>query len=149
MHKTYHGSCHCGAVRFECDLDLAPAGQRSEPCRPGVWWTSTFRCNCSFCFKMRFWKAFATPDDFRLTQGRDALCDYQFGHRAIHHFFCRHCGAFPFASASFDLMGGDFHAINIASLDDASPDELAQAPIIYEDGRNDAWDKAPGRTTYL
>jgi hypothetical protein len=46
-------------------------------------------------------------------------------------------------------MGGDFHAINFASLDDASPDELAQAPIIYEHGRNDAWDKAPGRATYL
>jgi hypothetical protein len=149
MRKTYHESCHRDAARFECDLDLTPPGQRSEPRRPGVWWTSTFRCNCSFRFKMRFWKASATPDDFRLTEGCDALCDYQFGHWATHHFFCRHWGGFPFASSSFDLMGGDFHAINIASLDDASLGELAQAPIIYEHGGNDAWDQAPGRTTDL
>ncbi len=46
-------------------------------------------------------------------------------------------------------MGGDFYAINIACLDDASDEELAHAPIIYEDGRNDAWDRPPAQTRYL
>jgi hypothetical protein len=44
MKRAYHRSCHCGAVRFECELDLAQG---------------TSRCNCSICAKSRFWKAIA------------------------------------------------------------------------------------------
>lgn len=149
MKKTYHGSCQCGAVRFSANLDLAPEGERSEPAREGPWWTSTRRCNCSFCLKTRFWKIFVPPEDFSLLSGEEALTEYRFGDGGIRHLFCRHCGVHPFASADFDIMGGPFHAVNIVCLDDASDEELAGAPIVYEDGRHDAWDRPPAVTGFL
>ena len=149
MKRIYHGSCHCGAVRFDCQLDLAPPERRSKPDLPGIWWTSSFRCNCSWCLKTRFWKGFVPAGEFRLLMGEDALSDYRFGERIIRHSFCRHCGVHPFASASFEQMGGDFYAVNIACLDDVPSEELARIPILYEDGQNDRWDQPPADTRHL
>ena len=134
MKKTYHGSCHCGTVRFECELDLAKG---------------TSKCNCSACLKMRFWKAIVMAPSFRLLQGKDALSDYQFGSHTIHHQFCKHCGTKPFGHADIAEVGGHFYAVNVACLDDATDQELAAAPVKFEDGRHDDWDRAPAVTSHL
>lgn len=134
MIKTYHGSCTCGAVRFECDLDLA---------------AGTTRCNCSFCRKARFWMAFAKGDAFRLLQGAELLSDFQrtlAGQLGpfLHFQFCSRCGVRPFTRGPASAELGDaFHAVNLACLDDASDEELAAAPIHYADGRNDDWKTTP------
>jgi len=134
MQKTYHGSCHCGAVRFACEIDLA---------------MGTSKCNCSACGKYRFWKVIVLAPSFRLEQGQEALTDYQFGSHTIHHLFCKHCGTKPFGRANVKELGGEFYAVNVACLDDAKAEELAAAPVQYEDGRNDHWDRAPAVTSHL
>lgn len=134
MKRTYHGSCHCGAVRFACDADLE---------------AGTSRCNCSICGKGRFWKAIVLAPDFRLMQGEDSLSDYQFGSGTIHHLFCRRCGVKPFGRGHMEALGGTFYAVNLACLDDISAWELAALPVAYEDGRADHWDRAPAETRHL
>jgi hypothetical protein len=133
MKKTYRGSCHCGAVRFECDLDLAE---------------ETSRCNCSICTKSRFWKSVIKADAVRLLAGEEQLTEYQFGGKNIRHFFCGTCGVKPFGRGHLDDFG-DFVAINIACLDDATDEELAAALVSFQDGRDNAWERAPAETRYL
>ncbi|MCC6948721.1 MAG: GFA family protein [Bradyrhizobiaceae bacterium] len=132
MKKLYRGSCHCGAVRFEAELDLA----------------ETSKCNCSICTETRFWKAVIGTSSFRLQRGEDALSVYQFGGHNIRHFFCSRCGMKPFGRGYHEAIG-DFVAVNIACLDDATDEELASARVIYQDGRHNRWESPPAETRYL
>ena len=131
--KTYHGSCHCGAVKFEADIDLSQG---------------TLRCNCSICTKLRFWPAIVKPDAFRLVSGEAELANYQFHTKTDQHYFCKHCGVHSFGTGR-SLRWGDFFAVNVSSLDDASVEELVNAPITYLDGRNDNWDLSPTEVRHL
>lgn len=149
MKSTCTGSCHCGAIRFEARLDLAPAGARSAQDRPGRWYATTFKCNCSYCSKTRYWKAFVHADDFRWVSGREESANYRFAGREIDHYFCKTCGIQPFMRSTLEKLGGEFYCINIACLDGVDDEVLAKAPIAYEDGRHDEWTREPRVTQHL
>jgi hypothetical protein len=133
MLKTYQGSCHCGAVRYEADIDLSEG---------------TGRCNCSICAKRRFWGTTVRTEQFRLLSGEDALGDYRFNTNNVHHRFCRTCGTATFSHGYIEEVGGAFYSVSLATLKDADAD-LAEAPVKYMDGANDNWWNAPGEIRHL
>jgi hypothetical protein len=140
MKKTYHGSCHCGAIGFKAEIDLEDGIRK---------------CNCSFCWKLGYRKALIPFSAMHIVQGKDSMRDYQptplhWRPGDINHFYCAACGAHTFSRGYLEKeMGGNFWAVNVACLDDVTDEELSAAPVIYEDGKHDRQDRAPELTSYL
>jgi hypothetical protein len=103
-------------VRFEVAADL----------------DSTITCNCSRCGRLGSILAFAPAQDFSLLSGEDALSDYQFNKKMIHHLFCATCGIQSFARATMP-DGTKMVAINARCLDGVEPAALSPNAV---DGRS-------------
>jgi hypothetical protein len=134
MLKTYRGSCHCGAVQFEADIDLSQG---------------TNKCNCTICTKTRNWNVIIKPAAFRLIAGEESLSDYRFGSRQGAHLFCRNCGVRTFERGHVKEIGGDYVSIKVASLDDVVLEELIEAPVRIANGRDNKWWEPPAETRHL
>jgi hypothetical protein len=132
--RTYKGSCHCGRVKFEADIDLS---------------AGTSKCNCTSCWKKRWWATRVKPQDFRPLSGEQELSGYK-PDAAGQGGFCKHCGVIPYGYvAAAEWNDGAAYSISVSALDDLDPAELVAAPIQYCDGRNDNWWNPPAETRHL
>src|SRR5260370_42126273 len=89
--KTYTGSCHCGAVRFEADIDLSAA---------------TNKCNCSICTKTRNWNAIIKQTAFRILAGENELIEHPLRREGMHHLVCPRSGVRPVGGGEVKEIGG-------------------------------------------
>lgn len=114
--RKIEGGCHCGAVRYEAEADLA----------------SVIECNCSHCQKKGFILGFTPREKFRLLSGEEKLTEYRFYKHQIEHRFCRDCGTQAFAYGAMP-DGTPIAAINLRCVDDI---DLASLNPQQVDGRS-------------
>jgi hypothetical protein len=142
--KTYHGSCRCKKIQFEADIDLT---------------AGTGKCNCTYCWKARWWGVVLKPEAVRLLSGADELGyalrkDAEgkdgFGkERFVMRGLCKDCAVTPLGWGNIPEIGGDYVSVNVACLDDLDPTELVAAPVRYMDGLHDNWWNPPTETRHL
>jgi hypothetical protein len=100
--QAYRGSCHCGAVVFEVQTDFP----------------ELTTCDCSICRRKNALMVKVHESAFRLLQGADALREYQFHTQTARHYFCGHCGIYPFHRKR---VTPDFYGINVFCLEGFDP----------------------------
>lgn len=106
---THAGSCHCGAVTFEADVDL------SAP---------VLSCNCSHCSRKGFLLSFIPADSFTLKTPDAPLTEYRFNKEHIAHLFCPTCGVEAFARGNHPVTKAAIVAVNVRCLAGVDIDAL-------------------------
>ena len=103
--RTYRGSCHCGAVRFEIETDFPELTM----------------CDCSICKRRNALMVKVHESRFRLLAGAESLTEYRFHTKTARHFFCKVCGIYPFHRKR---VTPDNVGVNVHCLDDFSPEGI-------------------------
>ena len=124
--QSFAGGCHCGAVRFDVELDIPLVAHA---------------CNCSMCDKLGFLHLIAPKSRFHLRQGEDALTEYTFNTGVAKHLFCRTCGVKSFY---VPRSNPDGISVNLRCLDAYGDVEVKIEPF---DGQN--WEANAGALAHL
>ncbi|QQA44172.1 GFA family protein [Pelagovum pacificum] len=103
----YTGSCQCGGIRYEVDVDI----------------NQSVTCNCSRCQRLGSVLAFTSRDKFTLLTPEADTTEYLFNERRISHRFCPVCGIEPFAYGEMP-DGAKMAAVNVNCLEGVDPRAL-------------------------
>jgi len=107
--RWYEGSCHCRAVTFAI---------HSEPI------VGAMRCNCSICRRKGLVMSleYYPPGAFELRTGTQALAIYHFDEKSVNHYFCKHCGVYPFHDGTQSPTVTTIVSTSVASMRSISSD---------------------------
>ena len=114
---NYKGSCHCGKVAYEVEMDEIK----------GV-----MECNCSICSRKGAKMAFAPRSKLKLTTPESNAKSYLFNKHVIQHRFCPECGIHAYGVGK-DRQGNEMAMINVRCLEGVDYDAL---PVKHVDGRS-------------
>lgn len=111
--RTFEGSCHCGAIRYEVTMPMPESGIAG---------------NCSICSRAGLLLTFVPASSVRFISGADRATDYQFGKKRIHHHFCPTCGVRSY-SRGISANGEEMFAINLRCIPEIDLSKVTVRPF--------------------
>ena len=112
MTEIRRGTCHCGAVEFQVELQDGLQDLR--------------RCNCSLCRRKGAVMASVPLDKLTIIRGADQLSLYQWNTDTAKHYFCRICGIYTHHQRRSNPKEFGF---NVACIEGVDPYKLGEIPI--------------------
>jgi len=112
MSELMKGTCHCGAVVFEVELDNGIDDLR--------------RCGCSICKRKGAIMASVPLAQLRVVSGEEQLTLYQWNTKTARHYFCSRCGIYTHHQRRSNPKEYGF---NVACLEGVNPFELGEIPV--------------------
>jgi hypothetical protein len=122
-HK-HHGSCICGDVQFEVELDIGKGS----------------KCNCTLCTKLGATGSIVKPSAFTLLCSESSLASFSRVPEVANRFFCARCHVYCFGKGHLEAVGGDFVSVNLNCVDSF---DVSVTELIHWDGRHDNWSAGP------
>lgn len=111
--KTFEGSCHCGAIRYEVTMPMPASGIAG---------------NCSICSRSGALLTFVPASSVKFISGANHATDYQFGKHRIHHYFCPTCGVRSYSRGT-GANGEEMFAINLRCIPEIDLSTVAVHPF--------------------
>ena len=127
--SKHHGSCLCGDVQFEVELDLSKGS----------------RCNCTMCTKLGAVGSLVKPAAVTLLSPESSLHSFTRHPEIGQRYWCARCHIFCFGKGHLEMLGGDFVSVNLNCIDGF---DVSKTELVHWDGRHDNWSAGPRATPW-